>query len=171
MEKWNLPDKVEIDGKEYTVIFNVQKKLMEGSDEEVENLISSNTDYQNNYIRLEKGSVYPQKGWSLSVSQTDKADNGGGGNTGIWYMSEHHTTPAHEFGHLLDYDNGGAYGYHDERRTDGKVSMMTPSNDLTNQEMDHREVLPSIIQTVFRNAGNLQNGQTGQIGNLSNKKN
>lgn len=86
---WNDANgKVEIDGVEYSVTFNV---TAEYRGDLTEDEVTENTDISNNYIKLTEDGI--------DVSEMDAI----GSNTGRWLLKnitgENTTTEAHEFGH------------------------------------------------------------------------
>ena len=108
--KWNAANgKVTIDNVEYSVQFDITAEHRDYTlgridpntgaivQNSLENEIANNTDYKNNYIKVE-GRPTPQ-----SISYMDSWGAGDGANTGVWYNEningEGTTTEGHESAH------------------------------------------------------------------------
>ncbi|MBA4848880.1 hypothetical protein [Emticicia sp. BO119] len=80
----------------YSVRFDIESATV--SVDEVFNLVQSNTDYRNNYIRIEQDNFLKRSFMGNTL----------GGNVGHWLISDNlgeSTTAAHEFGHSLGLDH------------------------------------------------------------------
>ncbi len=102
----------------YLIKFEIEALVV--SLEEVFDLVQNNTDYRNNYLRIEQDNVLKR---SFMGSEL-------GGNIGHWLISDNlgeSTTAAHEFGHSLGLDHPVDF---DLRDRDLPPPMMAPRGTL-----------------------------------------
>ena len=85
-----------INGQELKVVFDIQYEIVSSS--EALNLAAINSDFRNNFIRIENENVVTRSFMGFGL----------GDNTGHWLTSDNlgqSTTAAHEFGHSLGLDH------------------------------------------------------------------
>ena len=85
-----------INGQELKVVFDIQYEIVSSS--EALNLAAINSDFRNNFIRIENEKVVTRSFMGFGL----------GDNTGHWLTSDNlgqSTTAAHEFGHSLGLDH------------------------------------------------------------------
>lgn len=102
----------------YPVRFETEAAVV--SVDEVFELVQTNTDYRNNYIRIEQDNVLKRSFMGDEI----------GANAGHWLISDNlgeSTTAAHEFGHALGLDHPTDF---DLRHRELQPPMMAPRGTL-----------------------------------------
>jgi hypothetical protein len=102
----------------YLIRFEIDSAIV--SVEEVFDLVQNNSDYRNNYIRIEQDNILKRSFMGIGL----------GGNIGHWLISDNlgaSTTAAHEFGHSLGLDHPTEV---DLRDRESPPPMMAPRGTL-----------------------------------------
>ncbi len=167
----NANGKIDIEGISYDVKFIITGEYRRDGNE-LKDEISNNTDYRNNYFRVES-----KTGTIDNTSFTDF--DAGNGNSGIFNRDEiknnSSTTEGHEFGHGLGLEHNSYY----VRTIEGQPDIMDTRGDLAQPpyslpdgalDINKRKVTQNNIEAIFTE--DVKNGLskygTGRIGKLTN---